>query len=80
MGFADVKLTFILGFLFGLKLGFLIIYLAFISGGIVGFYLLVTGLKKRKSKIAFGPFIILSAFLVLYNQSYFIKLLTEFLR
>ncbi len=80
MGFADVKLTFILGFLFGLKLGFLIIYLAFISGGIVGFYLLVTGLKKRKSKIAFGPFIILSAILVLYNQSFIIKLLTEFLR
>lgn len=80
LGFADVKLAFLLGFLFGFKLGFLVIYLAFITGGVIGFYLLLTGKKGRKSKIAFGPFIIVSAFAILYNQSFFTRLLSEFLR
>jgi len=78
MGFADVKLVFVLAFLFGLKLGFLIIYLAFITGGIVGFYLLFTGKKEAKSKVAFGPFIIVSAFAVLYYQGFFMGLLSRF--
>lgn len=80
MGFADVKLTFILGILFGLKLGIVTVYLAFITGGVVGFCLLITGLKKRKSKIAFGPFIIASAFAVLYNQGLFMRLIGDFWR
>ncbi len=78
MGFADVKLVFVLGLLFGLKLGLVIIYLAFISGGIVGFCLLIAGLKSRKSKIAFGPFILASAFVVLYNQGFFMRLVSDF--
>jgi len=75
MGFADVKLIFILGLIFGLKLGLLIIYMAFISGGVIGTYLLITKHKGLKSKVAFGPFIISSALLVLYNQELFHKLL-----
>jgi len=80
MGFADVKLMFILGLLFGLKLGLLIIYLAFIFGGAIGVYLLISKRKHLKSKVAFGPFIIFSALLVLYNQDFFRTLISNFLR
>jgi len=79
MGFADVKLLFILGLLFGLKLGLLTIYLAFISGGAIGAYLLVAKRRGLKSKIAFGPFIIFSALLVLYNQEFFRTLVSNIL-
>ena len=79
MGFADIKLTFILGYLLGLKLGFLIIYLSFITGGLIGFILLLLGAKNRKSKIAFGPFIIVSTLAVLYNQAFFSSLINSFL-
>ena len=79
MGFADIKLTFIIGFLLGLKIGFLIIYLSFITGGLIGFILLILGAKNRKSKIAFGPFIIVSTLAVLYNQAFFSSLINSFL-
>lgn len=58
MGFGDVKLAFTIGFLMGIKMGFLALYLAFIIGGVVGLILILTGRKKLKSKIAFGPFLV----------------------
>ena len=59
MGFGDVKLSFTIGFLLGIKMGFWALYIAFISGGFVGLILLLTGKKKLKSKIAFGPFLVI---------------------
>jgi len=61
MGLGDAKLAFALGiFLGGWRLA-LAIYLAFIVGGITAVVLLWRGRKKLKSKIAFGPFLVLSA-------------------
>ncbi len=78
MGFADVKLAFVLGLLFGAKLGLLVLYGAFILGGLVGIYLMISGRKNRKSKIAFGPFIVISALLVLYNMQFCTQLIARF--
>lgn len=58
MGFGDVKLAFIIGFLLGLKGGLVSLYLAFISGAIVGLFLIMLKKKGLKSKVAFGPFMV----------------------
>lgn len=66
MGFGDVKLSFTIGFLLGIKLGFMALYVAFISGGIVGATLLLLRKKHLKSKIAFGPFLAIGTVLMLF--------------
>ena len=59
MGFGDVKFAFIMGFLLGIGKGFIALYIGFIVGAIVGVVLMVFGTKKLKSRIAFGPFLVI---------------------
>ncbi len=66
MGFGDVKLAFNIGFLLGLKPGLLALYLAFIAGGVVGFFLLISRKSKLESKIAFGPFIVVGTLIMFF--------------
>lgn len=70
MGFGDVKLSFVLGFLFGLQGALIILYIAFITGGIFGTFALLTKLHRLKSKIAFGPFLIIGAVVYLFFGAY----------
>lgn len=63
LGFGDVKLGFAIGFIQGIKFGFVSIYLGFLIGGIVSVILLISKLKTAKSKIAFGPFLVLGILL-----------------
>lgn len=65
MGFGDVKLAFNIGFFLGLKGGLLSLYFGFMIGAVVGISLLVAHRKKLKSKIAFGPFLLLGVLVVL---------------
>lgn len=58
MGFGDVKFAFPMGLLLGPTHGFLALYLSFMIGGIYGTMALLSGNKKLKSSIAFGPFLI----------------------
>jgi len=66
MGLGDVYLAAILGFLLGWQKGFLALYISFVLGGITSFFLILFGRKKLKSKIAFGPFLVVGAFLMLF--------------
>lgn len=66
MGFGDVKLSYVIGLIFGIQVGLIALYIAFVLGAIVGIYLIATKKKKLKSQIAFGPFITLGSFLVLF--------------
>ena len=66
MGLGDVYLAAILGFLLGWQKGFLTLYLAFALGGIIGLFLILFGRKKLKSKIAFGPFLVIGALVMLF--------------
>ena len=69
LGFGDVKLSFVIGFLFGTIGGFIALYLGFVMGAIVGIFLLLSGKKRWKSKIAFGPFLVLgSMFMLLFGH------------
>ncbi|MDR7870026.1 MAG: prepilin peptidase [Tissierellaceae bacterium] len=69
MGGGDVTLIGALGFVLGIKLVMLNILLSFVIGAIISIFLLASKLKTKKDPIPFGPFIILSYFLVLlYGQ------------
>lgn len=67
MGGGDIKFTAALGLWFGWKLTLLVLFLAFIAGGLGGIVVLALGLKGRKDFIPFGPFI---AFGALISQLY----------
>lgn len=58
MGFGDVKLAGIIGLLFGIKVGAVAVYIAFVIGAIFGIILIILKRKRLKSKIAFGPFLV----------------------
>ncbi len=59
MGFGDVKLAVFIGMFLGVKNLIIALYVAFITGAVVGVYLLITGKKKARSPIPFGPFLLL---------------------
>lgn len=62
MGGGDVKLMAVLGFWFGWRQALLLMFFAFVAGGVVGGLLMLAGLKKRKDAIPFAPFMVLAAF------------------
>ncbi|HET8617292.1 MAG TPA: prepilin peptidase [Actinomycetales bacterium] len=69
MGFGDVKLAGVLGGLLGwLGWGALAVgaFLGFALGGILGVALMVAGRAGRKSKIPFGPFMLLGALIAVF--------------
>src|SRR5699024_3012088 len=65
MGDGDITLIASIGFILGLKSILLTILLSFIIGAIISLFLLLTRIKTKKDPIAFGPFIVLSFFIVL---------------
>ncbi len=56
MGFGDVKLALMMGFVLGSSV-VVAMFLGFLAGGIGGIVLIALGVKKRKDKIPFGPFL-----------------------
>jgi leader peptidase (prepilin peptidase)/N-methyltransferase len=65
MGLGDVYLTAIMGFLLGWQKGFLALYIAFVTGAIFGLIIILLKHKKLKSKIAFGPFLVIGTIIML---------------
>ena len=59
MGGGDVKLGFLMGMTLGLSKTFLALFIAFVSGAIVGLVMIILRKKKMKSALPFGPFLIL---------------------
>lgn len=70
MGGGDVKLGFVLGtflgFLDGLGVVLVGMFLAFLAGSIAGIGLIVFGGRGRKSTVPFGPFLALGALLAVF--------------
>lgn len=65
MGLGDVKLTIGLGTWLGVSRGFTFLFLSFLTGGVIASILLLTGKAKMKTKIAFGPFLIIGFLITL---------------
>ena len=73
MGFGDVKLSFLMGLILGFPGVVLAIYLAFLTGGLVGIILILWKKKKLKSSVAFGPFLVVGVLLSLFFQGQIIE-------
>ncbi|MFC1711951.1 prepilin peptidase [Patescibacteria group bacterium] len=65
MGFGDVKLVILMGLILGFPRVIIALFIAFLTGAIIGVILILIGNKKLKSRIAFGPFLILGTVLAL---------------
>ncbi len=65
MGDGDVTLISVLGFILGIKYILVNIFLSFILATIVALILLSLKIKTRKDPIPFGPFIVISFYIVL---------------
>lgn len=65
MGLGDVYLAAIMGFLLGWQAGLLALYIAFITGAIFGLVAILFKNKKLKSRIAFGPFLVIGTVVML---------------
>lgn len=75
MGFGDVELAFILGFLSGYPAILYGLYIAFLTGALVGVILIVKGKKSLKSHVPFGPFMILGTGIAMLYSSHIHALL-----
>lgn len=65
IGLGDVKLAIPLGFILGLEKGIYWIAISFILGGIVASILLILKRANLKTKIAFGPFMIIAFWIII---------------
>jgi prepilin signal peptidase PulO-like enzyme (type II secretory pathway) len=69
MGMGDVKFAFAMGMALGFPYIVIAFYLSFLTGASVSLILMMTGGKRLKSTIAFGPFLAGSTIVVLlYGQ------------
>ncbi len=67
MGLGDVQLAFFMGLLLGFPKIVVALYIAFLTGGIVSFILILWGKKKlHGSTIPFGPFLVFGTFASLF--------------
>jgi leader peptidase (prepilin peptidase) / N-methyltransferase len=68
MGFGDVELGFLLGLICGFPEIIFALYIAFLTGALVGVILIIGKNETLKSKIAFGPFLITGTLFALLFQ------------
>lgn len=82
MGFGDVKLMTALGFLFGIKYILVVTLVSFFVGAVIGGGILIFNKITKKDSdgyIAFGPFIVIAAILLMFvNADYIIEIYINF--
>jgi prepilin signal peptidase PulO-like enzyme (type II secretory pathway) len=74
IGGGDVKIGFWLGFLVKLKMTYFFILFAYLIGSVVAVYLLISSKKKMKSQIPFGPFLVVSAYLIIFGRDVILEM------
>lgn len=79
MGFGDVKLAFLIGLVLGYPKIIVALYLAFLTGGIVGVILILVRKAKFGQKIAFGPFLCLATTVTYLWGENFLEIIKKFL-
>lgn len=73
IGWGDIKFAAVIGIWLGWKYTLLTLLFAFILGGGVGVFLIVSKLKERKEYIPFGPFLSIAMFMnYFYGMQYMI--------
>lgn len=79
MGLGDVKFSFFMGIFLGWPRIVLALYLAFLTGAIVGVILVLGKKKKFGQQIAFGPFLVLSTFIAWFGGNQLIDQINQWL-
>ena len=80
MGFGDVKLSFLLGLVLGFPGTLISLYIAFLTGAIIGCILIIW--KKKKligTKIPFGPFLVLGTLVAIFFEEQILQIMLSFL-
>ncbi|MDO9027324.1 MAG: prepilin peptidase, partial [Candidatus Roizmanbacteria bacterium] len=80
MGLGDVFLALNIGFLLGWQAGFLALYIAFVTGAIFGLFLILLKRKKIKSKISFGPFLVIGTIIMLFYSNIVWEIISKIYR
>jgi leader peptidase (prepilin peptidase)/N-methyltransferase len=75
MGLGDVKLALVGGTFFGWPLALIWLFLAFLTGALIGIILILLGKTQFGKKIAFGPFLVVSFFLAILCKDFLIRLI-----
>lgn len=65
MGMGDVKLLAPIGLFLGWRLCLIALFLSIVLGGVLSMLLILLRIKKRKDTVAFGPFIVIGAFVTI---------------
>jgi len=66
MGVGDIKLAFLMGLLLGFPNILVALFLAFLSGAIIGIGLILAGKKTLKSEVPFGPFLVTGTLIAMF--------------
>lgn len=66
MGFGDVKLALLMGLILGISGTILALYVAFLTGGIIGIILILWKKKTLKNAVPFGPFLVVGFLISLF--------------
>jgi len=73
IGGADVKLAFLVGLFAGFPNALVSIFISFLTGALAGIILILVHRKSIKSRVAFGPFMVLGAILGYVFGGYVIR-------
>ncbi|MED3562201.1 A24 family peptidase, partial [Bacillus xiapuensis] len=79
MGFGDVKLFAVIGFVLGVKLVILSLFFSTLIGAVVGSLAIVYKIVKKRQPIPFGPFIAMGTFVAYFFGRDIIEIYFEFL-
>lgn len=66
LGVGDIKLGFLMGLILGWPSVLVALFLAFLTGAIMGIALIVSGKKSLKSAVPFGPFLVMGTLVALF--------------
>lgn len=73
MGWGDAEICLVAGLFLGFKLTLVMLFLAFVIGGVFGIALLLLKIKKRSDPIPFGPFIALAGIITVFAGNFLLK-------
>lgn len=80
LGFGDVKLAFFMGFFLGYPDILTAVFISFWLGAIIGLGLVLFKIKKMKSQMPFGPFLVAGTFIALFWGQSILNWYLNFLR
>lgn len=81
MGWGDVEICLLAGVFLGFNLTIVMLFLSFVTGGILGILLIITKKRSRKDYIPFGPFISVGVIITVFLGQQLINLyMAQFIR